>query len=378
VPSLARLVTILALVGVLIGLPEARVNAQAGSVSPDYGASVFLLGHPETTDRDLQLMKSAGFTWAKLTVPWRSIEASCKNCIDWDDLDRVIAATTAAGVKVMVRVDHQPDWSRVTPVENGPPDDIFDYADFVSVLANRYKAGGTHGTIDAIQVWNEPNLSREWGNGTIDRDQAAQYMYMLKETYTTVKGVDPSKIIVSAGLSPTGTNDGTAQPDDIYLGWLYEFGLASYSDVVGMHAPGYGSPPEADLNSDARFPDPSFYFRRVEQLRDVMAANGDGAKPFWVLEFGWTTDQVHPQYSWYAVTPEQQADYLVRAYAYAGSHWAPQVGPMFVWTFADPSWTEDNEQYWWSITAPDGTPRPAYNAIAASRGMAEAPAPTTP
>lgn len=377
-PSLGRFFTALVLVGVLIGLPQARVSAQAPAPSPDYGASVFLLGHPETTDRDLQLLKSAGFTWAKLTVPWRSIEASCKNCIDWDDLDRVIAATTAAGVKVMVRVDQQPAWSRATAVENGPPDDMYDYADFVSVLANRYKAGGTHGVIDAIQVWNEPNLSREWGNGVIDRDQAAQYMYMLKETYTAVKAVDPTKIIVSAGLSPTGTNDGTAQPDDVYLGWLYEFELASYSDVIGVHAPGYGSPPEADLNSDPRFTDPSFYFRRVEQLRDVMAANGDGAKPFWVLEFGWTTDQVHPEYSWYAVTPEQEADYIVRAYAYAAAHWAPQVGPMFVWTFADPSWTQDNEQYWWAITDPDGTPRPAYNAIAASRGMAEEPAPATP
>lgn len=101
--------------------------------------------------------------WAKLTVPWRSIEASCKNCIDWTDLDRVVAAASAAGVKLMVRVDHRPDWSRAIKVENGPPDDMYDYADFVSVLANRYRAGSPKGVIDAIQVWNEPNLSREWG-----------------------------------------------------------------------------------------------------------------------------------------------------------------------------------------------------------------------
>lgn len=347
--------------------PAAPPPMQVITPNPDYGASVFLLGNPETTDRDLQLMKAAGMNWAKLTVPWRSIENSCKNCIDWADLDRVVAAASAAGVKLMVRVDHQPEWSRAIPAENGPPDDMYDYADFVSVMANRYRAGSPKGVIDAIQVWNEPNLSREWGGALISRDQAAQYMYMLKETYTMVKAVDPTKIIVSAGLSPTGTNDGTAMPDDIYLGWMYEFDLAQYADVIGVHAPGYGSEPEAELNSNPAFPHPSFYFRRVEQLRDIMTLNGDGGKPFWVLEFGWTTDQVNPEYSWYAVTPEQQADYIVRAYQYAQVNWAPQVGPMFVWNIADPSWTEANEQYWWSITNPDGTPRPAYVALAAAR-----------
>src|SRR6185295_7899407 len=110
--------------------PAAPPPMQVATPNPDYGASVFLLGNPSTTDRDLQLMKAAGMNWAKLTVPWRSIEASCKNCIDWEDLDRVVAASTAAGVKLMVRVDHQPDWSRVDKVENGPPDDMYDYADF--------------------------------------------------------------------------------------------------------------------------------------------------------------------------------------------------------------------------------------------------------
>jgi hypothetical protein len=383
VHTFARSLTIVALVALSIGSLPVGVRAQtdpaaAGTPAPpppmqvvtpnpDYGASVFLLGNPETTDRDLQLLRNAGINWAKLTVPWRSIEASCKNCIDWTDLDRVVAASTAAGVKLMVRVDHQPDWSRAVPAENGPPDDMYDYADFVSVLAKRYKAGSLKGTVDAIQVWNEPNLSREWGGAPINRDQAAQYMYMLKETYTLVKAEDPTKIVVSAGLSPTGTNDGTAMPDLDYLNWMYEFGLAQYSDVVGVHAPGYGSAPEAMLNSDPRFPHESFYFRRVEQLREAMTLNGDGAKPFWVLEFGWTTDQVNPEYSWYAVSPAQQADYVVKAYQYARTNWAPQVGVMFVWNIADPAWTVANEQYWWSITNPDGTTRPAYDALAAAR-----------
>ena len=196
-------------------------------------------------------MKKANLNWIKMAVPWRSIEPSCKNCIDWDDLDRVVLAASQAGLKILACVDHQPAWSRTTAVDNGPPDDTYDYADFVSVMAKRYKAGSAKGTIDAIEVWNEPNLDREWGGAAIDREQASQYMHMLKETYTMVKAEDPTKIIVSAGLSPTGTSDGTAQPDDVYLGWLYEEGLAKYSDAIGVHGAGF-SPPACTCSASGR------------------------------------------------------------------------------------------------------------------------------
>ena len=352
---------------------EAAVPASgpvaAYAASPEYGAAAFILGNPESAPRDLALMQGAGLSWLRLDVPWRSIEPSCKNCIDWSALDRAVQAANAAGIRVMARVDHQPAWSRAVPAENGPPDDMFDYADFLQVVTARYgpSSGRGRGTIHAIQVWNEPNLTREWGGAPIDRDQAAQYIYMLGEAYAHIKAEDPAMIVVSAGLSPTGTSDGTAQPDDIYLGWLYEDGLAEVSDVIGAHAPGYGSPPEAAPMSDPRFPHPSFYFRRVEQLRSVMVAHGDAGKQIWLNEFGWTTDRVNPDYAWYAVSPEQQADYLVRAFQYARRNWSPWIGVMFVWNIANPNWTTANEQYWWSITNPDGTTRPAYDGLANAR-----------
>jgi hypothetical protein len=41
---------------------------------------------------------------------------------------------------------------------------------------------------------------------------------------------------------------------------------------------------------------------------------------------------------------------------------------MVVISIADPSWTEDDEQYWWAITepgAPENGLRPAYHALRA-------------
>src|SRR5438445_9281066 len=95
-----------------------------------------------------------------------------------------------------------------------------------------------------------------------------------------------------------------------------------------------------------------------------MVANGDQGKRVAMLEFGWTSDnRPNSTYAWHAVTEEEKADYFVRAYEYAKKSWQPWVGAMSAIYVADPSWTKDDEQYYWSITNPDGTTRPAYHAL---------------
>ena len=64
-----------------------------------------------------------------------------------------------------------------------------------------------------------------------------------------------------------------------------------------------------------------------------------------------------------AVDREQQAKSLVAAFQCARQNWQPWIGAMVVIYIPDPHWTQQDEQYWWSITNPDGTPRPAYTAL---------------
>ena len=78
---------------------------------------------------------------------------------------------------------------------------------------------------------------------------------------------------------------------------------------------------------------------------------------------GWTLDTQNPHYSWFAVDEQTQADYLVRAYQYAAENWQPWIGLMSTIYIADYEWTEENEQWWWSIVLPDGTKRKAYSAL---------------
>jgi hypothetical protein len=331
--------------------------------SPDYGLNMFVWGHPTTTDRDLRLASNGGFRWQKTLFQWRDIEGAGKGIYDWTEADRVVRASSLAGIKTIARLDFEPLWSRGDQAHNGPPDNYQDYWDFVSAFVSRYSANSNIGRVYAVEVWNEPNIDREWGDQPISPQSAADYVRLLGGAYTAAKAADPNVLVLSAGLSPTGVNNDHSADDVQYLQWLYDAGIQGKFDALGAHGNTQAPCVECELNSLAAFGHPSFYFRRVEQLRDVMVRNGDQDKKVWLLEFGWTADTVHPAYAWFAVSEDQKAANIVKAFQYARQNWTPWIGVMTLWTLSDPSWTPEREEYWWAISNPDGTVRPAYQAL---------------
>jgi hypothetical protein len=337
--------------------------------SPDYGLSMFLWDAPDTTTRDLKIASSANFHWQKTLFEWRMIERAGKGIYNWTEADRVVKASNANGVKIIARIDFQPAWARKDKANNGPPDNYQDYADFIAAFAGRYKSGSPYGTVDAIEVWNEVNLTREWGNQPINQQQAADYIRLLTLAYRAAHAANPNVIIIQAGLSPTGVHNNDADDDVEYMQWLFNAGLkggVNY-DVLGAHGNTQAPCVACDFNSLPAFGDPSFYFRRIEQLRDIQVKGGDSDRQIWLLEFGWTADTVHPNYAWYAVSEDQKASNIIQAFQYARQHWSPWIGVMTLWTLADPTWTPEREEYWWAIDNPDGTPRAALNAVRTAR-----------
>jgi polysaccharide biosynthesis protein PslG len=340
----------------------------------------FLWWRPEVAQRDMELIRDAGFRWVKQAFAWREIEGSGKGQYDWSVSDRIVDQAESIGLHVIARLDSDPSWAsgQVYPNANNiimtPPNDLQDFADFCYNLASRYK-----GRIAAYQLWNEPNLSREWGGMAPDPEG---YVRFLKAGYEAIKRGDPNAIVISAGLAPTTRRDQVAMPDTEYLKRMYAAGAGPYFDALGAHGAGYRSPPEMDPGEVAN--DPNYYnngdpncpgplcriycFRHVEDLRQIMVDNGDTDKQVVVLEFGWTIDErPDSPYAWHAVSEEQQADYFIRAYQYAKQHWQPWAGVLSLIYMPDVDWTEADEQYWWSIAVPNYPqflPRKAYRDLA--------------
>ena len=160
--------------------------------SPDYGIQAFLWWRPEVASRDLGLIQDMGFRWAKQVFSWADIEGAEKNHFNWTQSDQVVQLAEDAGIKLLARLDRAPAWTGAVP-PNGPPQRYEDYGDFCFEVAKRYK-----GRIHAYQIWNEPNLAREWGDKP---PNAREYTQMLKKAYQAIKAVDPNAIVVTAAAS---------------------------------------------------------------------------------------------------------------------------------------------------------------------------------
>lgn len=353
---------------VIVTRPEPDPFEGAAVVDPPftsltYGIQAFLWWDSWEVGVHLDWVKLMMFTHVKQVFPWQDMEPRPG---EWtfEQPDALLEEIERRGLRLVARLGDVPDWAHPQrPREtygdflDTPPDPEYmeAWANFCATVAQRYK-----GRIAAYQIWNEPNLAREWGNRPPD---AAGYVELLRRCSEAIRAADPDAVLISAGLAPNGQYNDDAHRDDIYLNDMYLAGFQEYIDVVGVHAPGFAAP---DYGPDDAVRDGKgrwASFRRIEDLRKIMIQNGDAARQVAILELGWTTDPIHESYSWYAVDEQTQAQYLRGAYEYAAEHWRPWVGLMSAIYIAKPVWTEDHEEYWWAITRPDSTTRPAFGAL---------------
>lgn len=331
--------------------PAAPIANTGIMTSPDYGAQAFLWWRGEIADRDLTLMKNAGFRWVKQWFAWKDIEGAGRGQYDWSIPDRIVQQAEEHGLKLLVRADREPGWA------GPPPGNIQAYTEFLTALATRYR-----GRIHAYQIWNEPNLAREWGNRP---PNAAEYTRMLQAAYQAIKAADPNALVITAGMAPTGTCCDIAKPDDQFYREMYRAmggNSDGYFDMLGAHGAGFAAPPEvspAETAADKpRYGGERFFaFRRIEDIRQIMVDNGDADKRMVILEFGWTTDnRAGSDYYWHGagagIDEAVKADYIRRAYEYAERNWQPWIALMSVIYMPDLDWTPNDEQYYWSIMDP--------------------------
>ncbi|MEQ8674386.1 MAG: hypothetical protein RLP44_06940 [Aggregatilineales bacterium] len=325
------------------------------------------------------LVEGVGVGWVKIQANWAFLQPDGPNDFNQQMqlFEMQVQAAARPGFNVLLSIAKAPLWARSVQEESGPPDDPQALADFITFMLST-KIGES---IDAIEIWNEPNLAREW-RGTLPFSGAG-YMQLFAPAYQAVRAYSPQMTVVSAGLAPTGSLPDTVDDRD-YLRQMYAAGLGDYADVaVGIHPYGWGNAPDArccDQIPDRSWDDdPHFFFiNTLEEYRQIMVESGHEEQRLWATEFGWATweglGSEAPELWVTYNSAQNQSDYAIRAFEIGQS--LPYMGPMFLWNlnFANETLVEQrDERTAYSIINPvlPVQERPLFWALAVATGALE-------
>lgn len=332
-----------------------------------FGVQVHL--HREELDPILNHVSDLGAGWVKVQVSWKVYQPQADGYDDWllRELDHLVSGATGRGLKVLLSVAKAPEWSRVTTEMDGPPADFAQFGQFMEFLAARYQ-----GNVAAYELWNEPNLQREWNGAPLS---AASFVELVRAGAAGVRAGDPQALIISGAPATTGVNDGVVAIDDrVYLQAMLQNGVGDVVDAIGAHPYGWANPPWASA-SDGEQVAPShnnhasfFFSDTLRQYRSLLEQAGYGQLTLWITEFGWGSFEGFaapppPEAQFMAYVSEwQQAQYTQHALALV--HDWPGIGPVFLWNlnFA-PVIGAGFSESGYSLLRPDGSLRPVYLAL---------------
>lgn len=300
------------------------------NILPDQYTAIPGIAHAAWT----QLAVDAGARATRWVLNWGEIEAE-QGHYNYSAHDPVVAADLAAGLQVQGLLIGAPTWAGRPDSRSVPANLYLDWnnpgnywGQFVYETVSHYLS-----QIGYWIIWNEPNLQFFWKGTPQD------YYQLLKVAYQAAKAADPTAQVMFGGLS------GLTNPS--FLEGVLAAASAdptaassrSYFDVFVWHA----------YSRSSQLYDGTVYYR------ERLAAHGLD-QPISINETNIPAhDDPAVPYSgsvqWRG-TQEEQAAYMIQAYAYA---LAAGVQQIFVYRASDVGEPEA-----WGLVRADASLRPAY------------------
>lgn len=319
--SLHRLATLAGLATALIA-PAGAHAADIGLNLPGGGAALNLVS----------TASSVGGGTQRVFVTWDgSAQPSAQTIADYR---AIVSRLNGSGLKPMFVV-----------TGTSAPGNVNAYASYVGALAKAYG-----GDVAAWEIWNEPDEAIWWGQAGGD---PALYASLLKATYPLVHPYAP---VFVGGL--TGNNY-------VFLQGVYSAlggnsagafdGVATHTDTACSIVP----PSSFYRNPDGRIS--QFSFLGLREVHAVMQRYGDGTKPLWITELGWSTSTaVCDGGMWKGqkaggVSEDDQAKFLAMAWHCLKDY--PYVQNALWFNLADHGGDEPANRF--GLLRPDGSAKPA-------------------
>jgi hypothetical protein len=276
---------------------------------------------------------------------------------DWDAYDRWVVNAVAAGLTPVLQVRGAPTWAqRCGPFGFETPCDLNpdDLAAFATAAARRYS--GQFGGLPKVRYWqglNEPNLSLFFMPQFVDGKAVSADLYrnLINVFYGAVKAVDPSNLVIAAGLGPIAVPKYTIGPMRFTRELLCmrghneprptasDCGGGVRFDIYDVHPYTTGSPVHEGGINDVQLGD---LRKLVSLLRAAdQAGRIKGAfkrTPLWVTEVSWDSNPPDPGGLPFRILTRWTSEMLYRA-------WSAGVSDVFWFSLRDFAPDSELESY---------------------------------
>lgn len=310
-----------------------QIPVGSGGTPPPVVSGSFELGGQTHGFGHITEMKYAGMRWIKFQHKWSPGD-------DPAGLASRINDAHANGLKVLISV---------TGAALFPTPGSIDFASYITFVGGLAALGP-----DAIEVWNEQNLDREWPTGEIN--PTSYVNNMLKPSYNAIKQANNTVMVISGAPAPTGFDNGTnAWADNRYVQGMAAAGAASYMDCIGVHYNAGATAPAATTGH----PGGSHYSWYFGATLNLYYNAFGGARKVCFTELGYLSGEgfagLPGAFGWASgTTVTQQAQWLAQATSLSANSGRVRMLIVFNVDFTEYDINGD-PQAGYAIIRPDGT-----------------------
>ncbi|MDQ3145620.1 MAG: hypothetical protein M3R01_01590 [Actinomycetota bacterium] len=360
--SVAAAFLTLVLAGSFLVVPGAAVQAAPATTTPDpfYGTWSDALSPTSAAARtEMDRQAASGVGLIRQYVWWDRIETS-PGVFDWRRTDELIGDATARGITVLPTLLYTPEFYSSKPPDSTsralfPPTDPETMARFAEAMVRRYGPNGSfwclpripplppscrspYAPVEAWEVWNEPDFPFWWKGAP----NAGEYVTLLRAVAGGIRRADPSAEVVLGALTNRAAAPGA------FLDQLYDLGAAPYFDTIAIN------PYAKDIAGMVAY---------VRGARSVADANGDGATPIRVGEYGWATLGDASRVLWSTTEPCQAALLYAGTRRLAALRTELNIRSVIQFQWHDVATTSLAWPHYTGVFRPDDSAKPSHAAL---------------
>ena len=317
----------------------------------DFGTCTHFAQNKGSIPYSMDLIRLAGFSSIRDEVYWGDVERPIGTFRFDPKYDNYIQAASDRDIRVLISLEYGNPAPGEKVANRGFPLDEKGRKRFSRYAEELVKRYGDKVTL--WELWNEPSKA-------LGIDPGTSYYELLKETYTTIKALQPNSTVICSGGAPNLV-------DGAYLTPIFQSGGVRYMDGFAMHtyvAPfnpenGYltkGHPFLKNVSVTSLWP-------HYKKIIETYSKGKEKPLTAWITEMGWFQADLLKRENGEVlfIDEARQAAYITRLYLMSRRY--NTTNCVYIYDFQNDGIDPNEKEHNFGIIRKDFSPKAAYCAV---------------